>query len=331
MLVGAVALAFVILGLTAVYTAQLSARPASTGTAGVDAGNAEEFNRESRRQVRVLAVRANHAEPYYASETAVNDSVDDAVGNYSALVSETYAGRSGTVVAVTYTGVAADGYGTRTVTRGNETSFEDPANPGTDWAPVDRRADVGWFVLSFNVTAMPEGQPFRVVVENGTAADLNPDTGPNERRTVYTFTRNSTGESVLTIDVDLPGTPAEVSTTCNPTGQRSLVDLKSASVPTSGCSFVPGIAQLDGPYTVRFENPDNAVGGFSVVTDVDPLATWDAGVTDPNSLPACDDPAAGPGDPCNTYAVWNATVTTEYYTDRLSYSNTQNVTVYEGA
>jgi hypothetical protein len=102
-------------------------------------------------------------------------------------------------------------------------------------------------------------------------------------------------------------------------------------VPTSGCSFVPGIAQLDGPYTVRFENPDNAVGGFSVVTDVDPLATWDAGVTDPNSLPACDDPAAGPGDPCNTYAVWNATVTTEYYTDRLSYSNTQNVTVYEGA
>ena len=40
MLVGAVALAFVILGLTAVYTAQLSARPASTGTAGVDAGNA---------------------------------------------------------------------------------------------------------------------------------------------------------------------------------------------------------------------------------------------------------------------------------------------------
>lgn len=325
MLVGAVALAFVILGLTAVYTAQLSARPASTGTAGIDAGNAEEFNREARRQARVLAVRANHAEPYYTNEDEVNASVRDSVSNYSTMVSETYAGRSGTVAAVNYTGPATGGYGTRTVTRGNDTTFEDPANPGTDWAPVADRADVGWFVLNFNLTAMPEEQPFRVVIENGTAADTDPDIGPNEQATNYTFTRNASGESVLDIAVDLPGTPASVSTTCNPIGQRSLVDLKSAEVTTSACSFFPSLTQLDGPYTVRFENPDNAVGGFSIVTDTEPSA-WSS--DEPNSLDACD--AAAPGDPCNTYVVWNATVETEFYTDRLSYSNSQNVTVYEG-
>jgi hypothetical protein len=322
MLVGAVALAFVILGLTAVYTAQLSARPASTGTAGVDAGNAEEFNREARRQARVLAVRANHAEPYYADEDAVNASVRESVSNYSTLVSETYAGRSGTVVAVNYRGAAPDGYGTRTVTQGNESTFEDPSNPGADWAPVEDRAEVGWLVLNFNVTAMPEEQPFRVVVENGTAADTDPDTGPNERQTVYTFTRNATGESVIDIDVDLPGTTANVSTTCNPIGQRSLFDLKSAEVTTSGCSFVPGVTQLDGPYTVRFVNPEHAVGGFSIVTDRSVSASS-------NGLATCG-PTTPDGDPCNTYAVWNATVETEFYTDRLSYSNTQNVTVYEG-
>lgn len=329
MLVGAVALAFVILGLTAVYTAQLSARPASTGTAGVDAGNAEEFNREARRQARVLAVRTNHAEPYYQNETAVNASVRDAVSNYSTLVSETYAGQSGAVAAVDYAGAAPGGYGTRTVTLGNDTTFEDPANPSTDWAPVENPAEVGWFVLNFNLTAMQKGQQFRVVVENGTAANTadNPS-DPAESQTVYTFTRNATRESALDVSVDLPNTAATVSATCDPVGQRSVVDLKSAEVPTSGCSFIPGLAQFDGPYTVRFENPDNAVGGFSVVTDTDPLATWAVGPAS-NGLAACD--AAAAGDPCNTYAVWNATVRTEFYTDRLSYTNTQNLTVYEGA
>lgn len=312
MLIGAVALAFVILSLTAVYAAQLSTQPSTGGSVGADAGNAEEFNRETRRNVRAIAVRTNHAEESYPSQGAVNDSVAAGIGNYSDMTAETYASR-GVITDVRYDGTMS--YGTRTLTRSNDTTFESQSGL-RDWDPVSERSEVGWFVLNLNITAMPENQPFRVVVENGT-------TGSTEQ-TTYEFTRNATGASVLDIEVTPPsGTTFQ--TVCNPRGARSLVDLKDGDVVTSGCSATPGIDTFAGPYTVSFENGDNAVGGFSVVTGYNPGAGWPAY----NGQADCTDPTVTQSQPCNTYVVWDATVTTRYNTNQLSYENTQNVSVYE--
>jgi hypothetical protein len=308
MLIGAVAIAFIVLGLVAVYSAQLTARPATTGAVGDSTAEATELNREARRNARALTIRANHDRPYYATRTALNASVDDAVANYSGLMAETYAGGRGAAVTVRYDGAAR--MGTRTVRHS-----DGPMTGGSNtWHPVDRPTDLGWFVFNFNLSAMDKGEPFVVRVENGTGVD------PPE--TTYTFTRNTTGTSVLSVEVDSETGAATLGRdTCNPIGNRSVIDLTAGESFTSSCAFGPGTDRLTGPYTVTFEQGDHAVGKFGIVTDTRPT-NWSA----LNTLPDC----AGGGEPCNTYAAWNVTITTGYESGELSYENTQNVTVYEG-
>jgi hypothetical protein len=306
MLVGAIAVAFVVLGLATVYTAQLTARPATTGSVSDQAAEATELNREARRNVRAIAVRENHDEPYYLDRAAVDDSIRRGTTNYSRLMAETYGGERGAVVNVSYDGTSR--WGTRTVQYDDDVLRDGVGNP--TWRPVDGEAAIGWFVFNFNLTAMEKGDEFVVRVENGTGVD------PPE--TTYTFSRNATGRTILTVEVDSETGAASLGRgTCNPIGNRSLIDLTSGDSFTSNCEFGPGIDRLEGPYTVQFEQGTNAVGRFSVVTD--------AG-TPSNGLPKC--PATE--DPCNTPAAWTVTLTTRYESGELSYENTQNVTVYEG-
>jgi hypothetical protein len=309
MLVGAVAIAFVILGLTAVYASQLTARPATTGSVGDQAAEATELNHEARRNVRVIAVRVNHDEPYYSSSDALNDSITRETANYSQLMSETYAGGTGAVANVSSPG--APRMGTRIVQNDNETMENGAAG---DWSPVDTPTDIGWFVFNFNVTAMDEDESFVVRVENGT--------GPDPPETSYTFTRNATGTSVLTVETQSETPFLGQDRTCNPRGNRSLIDLREGESFTSSCEFALGLEVLEGPYTVTFEQSDNARGKFSIVANVS-----ESNRAALNGLDPC---PASPGDPCNTYAAWNVTVETRYESGEFSYNNTQNVTAYEG-
>ncbi|MFD1634607.1 hypothetical protein ACOZ4L_02605 [Haloplanus ruber] len=308
MLIGAIAIAFIVLGLVAVYSAQLTARPATTGSVGDSTAEATELNREARRNARAITIRVNHDQPYYASRAALNASVDDAVANYSGLMAETYAGSRGAAATVRYDGAAR--MGTRTVRHS-----DGPMGGASPWHPVDQPSDLGWFVFNFNLSAMDKGESFVVRVENGTGADP-PDT-------TYTFTRNTTGSSVLSVEVDSEtGATILGRGTCNPVGNRSVIDLTTGESFTSSCAFGPGIDRLTGPYTVTFEQGDNAVGKFGIVTDTRPT-NWGA----LNARPDC----TGGTEPCNTYAAWNVTITTGYESGALSYENTQNVTVYRGA
>jgi hypothetical protein len=305
MLIGAIAIAFIFLGLAAVYTAQISARPATTGAVGDQGAEATELNREARRNIRAIAVRVNHDQPYYPSRSSLNDSVARETANYSQLLTETYAAGTGSMVDVRYDGAAR--VGTRTIKYDDGPLTDDTGTP--TWQPVADPADIGWFVLNLNVTAMPEEEPFTVRIENATGA-----------ATTYTFTRNATGRSVVTVEVTSNTAFFGQGGTCNPRGNRSVIDLVSGESFTSNCRVEPSISTIEGPYTVEFESGDNAVGTFSIVTDT---READRG----NGLGAC--PSVG-AEPCNTYAVWNATVTARYVSGDLAYTNTQNVTVYEG-
>jgi len=306
MLIGAVAIAFIFLGLAAVYTAQLSARPATTGAVGDQGAEATEFNREARRNVRAIAVRVNHDRPYYSSRAALRDQIRAETNDYSGLLAETYASGRGASVNVSAGGGTATG--TR-ITLYNDSTMTDGGN--ADWTVVDD-SDVGWFVLNFNVTAMNPGDSFVIEVEDGTGAD-----------TTYTFSRNTTGRSVLTVDVVTETGALGVGTTCNPRGNRSLFDLTTGESFTSGCAVEPGLDALEGPYTVEFRDGDDAIGKFSIVTN-DSAVDWGTA----NNLGPCPAPSA---EPCNTYAAWDVGVTARYESGPLSYNNTQTVTVYEGA
>ena len=306
MLVGAVAIAFILLGLAAIYTTQLSARPATTGSVGDQSAEATELNREARRNVRAIALRVNHDRRYYADRSALRDRIRDETTDYSELMVETYAAERGTMVNVSADSPAA--IGTRT-TLYNDSTLTDGGS--TTWQPATD-ARIGWFVLNLNVTAMDRADPFVVEIEDRTGND-----------TTYTFTRNATGTSVVTVSTSSETGALGGQVTCNPGGNRSLVDFTTGESFTSSCEFGPDINDLEGPYTVEFRNGDNAVGKFSIVTDASESdwATY-------NGLGTC--PSAG-SEPCNTYAAWYVTATARYESGQLSYNNTQNTTVYERA
>ena len=217
----------------------------------------------------------------------------------------------------------------------NNTTFVDSsASPNaTDWRPVNNVSRVGWFVINFNLTAMERapGQPFRVTVNrtNGTAPDV---------RTTYEFRRNASGSSVVSINVTTTGPENATDVICNPRGERSVVNLKHGVTFTGGCEFGPSLAEQrdHGPIRyVQFNNTGAATpgqqprtaGAFSIVTNQTNASATNWGA---NGLAACSALATGAAEPCNTHVVWNATVRTGFYTDRVSYTNTQNVTVYEG-
>jgi hypothetical protein len=306
MLVGAVAIAVLFLGLAAVYTTQLSARPATTGSVGDQSAEATELNREARRNVRAIAVRVNHDQPYYADRPALREQIRRETANYSGLMAETYASGRGTLVRVNAS--SSTHIGTRTVLYNDSTMTH---GGSTTWQPVTD-ADIGWFVLNFNATAMDKGDSFVVEIEDSAGDD-----------TTYTFTRNTTGTSVLTVSVVSEAGALGGQVTCNPSGNRSLIDLTAGESFTSDCVFGPGIDDLDGPYTVEFRNGDNAVGKFGIVTDASETS-WGTY----NGLGTC--PSAG-AEPCNTYAAWYVTATARYESGQLSYNNSQTMTVYEGA
>lgn len=326
LLIGAVAVAFVLLGLVVVYNAQLSARPTSTGATGA-VEEAEELNREARRNARVLAVRTNHAEPYYDNESSLNAAVNDSFRSYDILLARSYGESTGAVVGVRYAGASQTG--TRVV-QSVDRPFTEPAGAGpnaTEWTPAERdtsrqnppRWDVGWLVLNLNVTDLSETDPFVVRVYNATD---DPTASP--RRTTYRFQRNETGSTVVDVNVTTTATGLSPrGATCNPTGNRSLVDLRRGFSFTGNCTFGPSVSALDGPHEVEFRHGDRATGQFTLVTNATASERSDL-----NDLSGC--AAVSGAEPCNTPAVWSARVATAYTTADVSYENEQNVTVYEG-
>jgi len=330
LLVGAIALAFIVLGLTAIYNAQLTARPTTTGSVGQPADEAKEYDREVRRNTRGVVVRTNHRPDYYADAPDANATIRREMHNYSDLLSRTYADGTGRVTNVTYERPVR--MGTRVTQYDNATLTDDTGNE--DWEPLGPppaappgtpdKGDIGWFVLNLNVTSMNETEPFEVVVVNGTDP---PGPVDNTNETTYTFTRNSTGTTLIDAEAETTANiPTNNATACNPRGNRSVIDLEEGRSFTSGCTFFPPLDLLNPPYTVEFRNGDETVGKFDLVTNYSWSGAGPLPGPDANSLDECPES----DDPCNTPAAWNVTITTRYQSGKISYVNTQNVTVYEG-
>jgi hypothetical protein len=297
MLIGAVALAFVILGFVTVYNTYLLDGPGSEPDLGIE--DAAEYDRSVRHELRELTVRMN-SDRAYASRSALDGAMERTTGNYSRLLAESYAAGGPVSAGLRYNG--ADAYGVRTVQNRSGPLVDDPV-------PAPNASTVGWFVLQLNTSELERSPAFEVRVDNGSAA------------LTYAFSANRSSSGSMDVRVSGHRT---ASATCSPVGDQSLLDLVGGSSYTGSCAL-PGLRSLDGPLTVRFRNGGDVEGEYEIVTDDGTSAA-----RAPNgSLPDCG-PAATDG-ACTAPAVWTANVTTSYDSPTVSYRNTGNVTAYEVA
>jgi hypothetical protein len=307
-LVGSIALAFVVVTLAVAFNGVMFADTLANTDARGDLGTAEQLDRQTARDLPRLLLYVNHRTPYPGAGT-LDAAVESNVSTYSRLSAEAHMqGRPGVV----NVSLDARTYGTRVV-QPSDGSFTDDGTSGgsTDWQPVDD-GTVGWAVLNIdaaNVTDDQGGDRFRV--------ELADDDG--DWATLSLSRNTTTGDDSRTIDVEttLSSGNGTASQPCAPSQGRLLIDLRDGSTFGGGCSF--NLTEpLDDAYDVRFENGERATGTYALVTEGPPPNTVDAGTY------AC---AGGPG-PCNAPVVWEATVTTTYETGETTARNTRTVEVY---
>ena len=310
MLIGAVALAFVIIGLVVVVNTAL----VGGGTGGVapaaESSEAAEFNDQVRRDLRETTIRVNQAR-VYDDRSDLTTAMEANVSAYSGLLAESYATGEPTSVSVEYN--YAERNGTRVVQAedGNFTQTGTTTPPVT-WTPVQSASDpqaIDWLVLNLDARNVSASQPFELVITDS----------DNDKGRISIQRNTSPGQQVLAVDVqaDFQGTANDTATvTCSASNGRVLLDVLDGTSLGRDCTF-NSTGPLDGPYKkVTFQNGDRAAGKWSLVTD------------DPSNTLADCGPPTPLGEPCNTPVVLEANVTTTYTTDGLRYENTQNVTIY---
>ena len=301
MLVGAVAIAFVIVGLAVLFNAVTYTGQTTVPEAGSSLDDASHFDFEARRGARELVLRVNHdgvygAKPPLASDVAAN------VSDYSAVLGATYSGHGG-AVNVTFENATSE-YGRRIV-QDQETFFtEDGTDSGSaGWQLVDKSERVGWFAVTVNGTDLAEHSA------NAFAINVSNDTDYVEYR-IY-----GKGGGVVNVSVDTSvGTGGLYQ--INTTRGHVVLDLLDGTSPMNRSARMPSIRRLDGKYTVTFRNGDRASGLYSIVVPSDDRIN--------GSIAAC----STPSNPCHGPAIWNATVTTHYRSPSVNVTHNQTIPVY---
>lgn len=310
LLIGAVAIAFVIVGLVVVVNTALVGGGTGGTPPAAESSEAVEFNDQVRQDLRETTIRVNQAS-VYDDRSDLTTAMAENVSTYSGLLAESYATGEPTTVSVEYN--YAERNGTRVVQAedGNFTRTGTSSPPVT-WTPLQSPSDpqaIDWLVLNLDARNVSGSQPFQLVVTDS----------DNDKGRIYIQRNTSPGRQVLAVDVwaDFQGIANDTDTvTCSASNGRVLLDVLDGTSLGRDCAF-NSTGPLDGPYKkVKFQNGDRAVGKWALVTD-EPS----------NSLATCGS-LGGLAEPCNTPVVLEANVTTTYATEGLRYENTQNVTIY---
>ncbi|WP_424019429.1 DUF7261 family protein [Halorientalis pallida] len=329
LLVGSLAIAVVVIGLAVVVNSVLLtenvARSESVGVADEATG----FDAEAVRNVREIVLRLNHRSRL-RTQDQISSRINSSIRNYSQLLAQTTVRDEGAWVNIEF----ADGrstWGQRVVQVTDDGIVSPASTNSSDWRPVvndrsdgDDNADIGRFVVNMNVTRS-ETNPMVVTV-------TNESTGYTTRIRV----EKETNDSVL-VDTVRNFAPDPPETSCSPTQDRLLVELKTGSAFNAECSF-GGIVNtsdpsrtLEPPYGVQVEGGASVVGKFSLVMNRSVEYADDLSLTDfpYDDCTAPAPPVAPPGDdPCATPAVWIANATVTYQSDRIDYSRQHNVSIY---
>lgn len=303
-LVGSIALAFVVVTLAVAFNGTLFADSLADSEARTDLDTAEGFDRAAARETPRLLLYVNHRRPY-ADQAALDAAVRANVSTYARLHAESRLRERPGVVNVTLDGWTD---GTR-VLQSTDGAFTEDGSAGgvTDWEPVDTSQRVGWAVLNLdaaNVSDATGSDRTRVVLDDGT-----------DSATLYLSRNTTTGADSETVDVEtaLPTGNGTATQPCTPSQGRLLLDLRRGTAFGGDCSF--NLTEpLDDSYEIRIENGANATGTYAFVTEG----------SSPNGLSSC---PVGTG-PCNAPVVWEATITTTYDTGETTANTTRTVAVY---
>ncbi|WP_336002416.1 hypothetical protein [Halorientalis halophila] len=308
LLTGAIAVAFVIIGLVVVVNTLIVTEDGLAGDRLDRADQAESFEFEARRNVQRLLLEVNHRERNVTAP-AVNASIHENVSRYGRLLGETYGASGSTYVDLAYHN-ASSTWGERIVQVGDD-RYQSPGG-GSDWWLIrnvsGQRREVGRFVVNANMRSRWLST-VNVSATNATGSSLQLELG-KER------------DGSVRVDWTASDRP-DGTTTCDTRGGRSLLGLVSGRAHTADCDF-PGLENVGGPVAVRIENGQGGVGKFGLVAN-DTVDTYDDGTVDP--YPTCDD-GVDADRPCTAPVVWEANVTVTFDTTGVTIDRTQNVSVY---
>lgn len=302
-LVGSIAIAVVLIGLTIVLNSAVFTENVAGGSSVGATGDVAEFDREAIRNVRSLVVRINHESVYSGTgggETTLKGDVRQNVSAYSDVLAESYADSGSVYVNVTYEETGAIG---NRIVQDDDANFSD--NPGSDtWTLVDEPFVLGWYVVNVDVQNVSQTDPFYLELTDASGTELN-------------VSMQQTSDGELDVNASIAG--GNVSdVTCTPKNGRVLLDVLDGTSYTGDCSF-NSTGYLQRPYAeLRVVDGENGRGKYDVVMNRTDTASL-------NGVPNC----ASVNEPCRSIAAWSVNVTTVYETGSLSHERNREVTVYD--
>lgn len=307
LLVGALALAVLLLALVPVYNAVFTTDSADVGQPeAVEAVSAHE--RSTLEAAQRLAIRTGH-DRAYPDNGSVASAFEPAFENYTRIHGESAVTGTGTHVNTTFDGSApGTQYGVRVVQK-RSGYLDEPATGTTDWDLTDgpERARLGWFTARLDVSNLSDSHPFVVEVSNGSD-------------TVHLRVASDGGSN--DVSVQLTGDVGAMSedVTCDSRAGEVVIDLYRGSVNRGDCTFT-GLEVVDGPVSIRFENASSAYGVYELVVRDDVPRTR----LQYTNVDKC---TTGSSDPCWSPALWQLSLRSHVRSGGTDYTGRVNVSVY---
>ncbi|WP_435317964.1 DUF7261 family protein [Haloarchaeobius sp. TZWSO28] len=320
-LVGAVAIAFMILGIVVVFnTVLFTENVDSTGSVSA-VGDSEAIKRASGETLGRIALHVNEGNMDKAGRDAL---LAQNASNYSTLLQESYAQDSPGLVSVAYNDSMTD-YGVRVFQTNGSDFYDDLDDTSSDnWHLTDSTpSEIVQFEMNLTRSQL-SNQPtdsFHIAVK-GTN-----ETGADEWRVLRIY--NDSGAGIDLAVAHSTGTAgggwydemASPTADCDDMAVDSKFDVNISNGTVEGTSctfnFTDGIEYESGTegYDIWFRDSANASGNYSFVLsepgefDSSPLQYQEANTV------------VGLGQ-YYTYVVWQAGVTTEYNTPTVTYRET---------
>jgi hypothetical protein len=301
-LAGAFTLGFLIIGLVVVFNSAFATGSVGDSVPPVESDDTAELNLNVRRTAQALALRVGHARAYDDRGVLAGAYRAD-VRNYSAALAETAIESQGVYVNASFDNTSTT-YGTRVVQREDGEFLAPPSAPAprNNWTPLTG-GRLGWLVANLDTQGFARTDGFVMNASNG-----------SDWLRVGVTRETASDDLQVEVVSSLSGVSALVS--CEATGGRVVVDFYRGRSPGGGCLF-PGFERLEGPVDIEFVNGTDARGRYEFVA----LG---------GSYPATGNCSPTPdATPCETPALWEVSVVSEFRNGRTSYTNDGNVSVYD--
>jgi len=302
LIVGALAIAVLILGLGAVFNSPAVTEQVAGSAESDDAADAEQFRYAARRGVAGTLRAVNFPE---APDTRSHRRLDDELPRN--LTDSSHAVRRGRLAAeggnwsgLTASLDAVEKRGTRTelvgVTNGSRIAQYEHRNftnqsGGSDWTLVENASGVRAYRLNVSRDSLADCSTtscFAVEIRNDTST--------------WTVTvGNETG------DVRVSVTGPNGTDTCTASGEDVLIDLPAATVGGEDCGALAALEAAEPPVTLAYRNGDRAAGRYHLVVN--------ATVTEEPHFRGAGGPEVAP-------ALYGAEVRLRLRTETLAYRTT---------